>query len=67
MGYGRGGHHGWRHQFYATGLPRWARGSGVPQEAEMPVENEAQALRTQAEWLSEQLKAVQQRLGELER
>jgi hypothetical protein len=66
MGYG-GGRHGWRHQFYATGLPRWARGSGVPQELEVPAENEAQALRAQAEWLGEQLKAVQQRLDELDR
>lgn len=65
MGYGRGGRHGWRHWFYATGVPRWARTSGVPQGPEMPVENEAQALRAQAEWLSDQLEAVQQQLDEL--
>jgi hypothetical protein len=31
----------------------------------MPVEDEAQGLRAQAEWLGEQLKAVQQQLDEL--
>jgi hypothetical protein len=25
---GWGGGHGWRHRFYATGLPFWARGGG---------------------------------------
>ena len=67
MGHGGGGRRGWRHQFYATGLPRWARGSGIPQGIEVPAENEVQALRTQAEWLGEQLRTVQQRLDELER
>lgn len=29
-GWGRGGGHGWRHVYYATGVPGWARGGWVP-------------------------------------
>ena len=55
---GRG--RGWRNRFYATGLPRWAR--SAPQ---VTVEEETQALEDQAQWLNEQLEAIQGRLAEL--
>ena len=34
---GGGGGRGWRHQYYATGLPGWARGYGYPNPAVSPV------------------------------
>jgi len=76
---------GWRHRFYATGLPGWARygyapawgappasgyGPGYgpdygPYAAEPSREEEADALRQQAEWLKQQLDAIGQRIEEL--
>lgn len=61
---GRG--RGWRHRFYATGQPRWARpwdwGPVAPQ---MTKETETESLKAQAQWLGEQLEAIQSRLSEL--
>jgi hypothetical protein len=75
-GWGRG--RGWRHQYYATGVPGWARFGYAPAWGAPPApaygpygappssEQEAEFLRTQAEWLKEQLDAISQRITELE-
>jgi hypothetical protein len=63
--------------YYATGLPAWARYGGAPPPAWAPPsayppyagptgEQEAGFLRSQAEWLKEQLDAISQRIAELE-
>jgi hypothetical protein len=54
--FGRGCGSGWRNQFYATGLPRWARGA-----------NEAETLKKEADFLKEELKAIQDRIETLEK
>jgi len=74
-GWGGGGR-GWRHMYYATGLPGWARyGYGPawgappaygPYAPVMGKEQETQLLRGQAEALKQQLDAISQRLSELE-
>lgn len=80
MGWGRGGRggRGWRHWYHATGLPGWARfgqpaGWGAPPPAAYgpyaapPTrKQEADLLRTQAEWLQGQLDAISERIAELE-
>jgi hypothetical protein len=79
MGWGRGGGGGWgwRNRYYATGLPGWARFGyapawGAPPAAYGPYaapptgEQEAEFLKTQAEWLQQQLDAISQRITELE-
>jgi len=57
FGFGRGGTgRGWRHRFYATGIPGWV----------MPTpEQETTDLNAQAEWLKGQLDAIQKRIDEL--
>ena len=70
-GWGRGWR--WRHWAYATGLPGWARGYapawGAPPAygpwAPLSREQQTESLKTQAEWLKEQLDAVNQRIEEL--
>ena len=73
---GRGGR-GWRNGYYATGLPGRARFGGAPAWGAPPAygpyappppapEQEAQALRQQAEWLQGQMDAISKRLGEIE-
>ena len=70
-GAGRGGGHRWRHWYYATGLPRWARWGPPPVEAYGPAyaapsrQDEVEMLRNEAEWLKEQLDAINQRMDEL--
>jgi hypothetical protein len=54
--FGRGCRRGQRNQFYATGLPRWARGA-----------NEAEMLKEEAGFLKEELKAIQYRIEALEK
>ena len=54
--FGEGCGRGWRNQFYATGLPRWARGA-----------NEAEMLKDEAGFLKEELKAIQDRIETLEK
>jgi len=82
MGGGRGGGRGggwrWRNQYYATGLPGWARFGYAPAWGAPPAqaygpyaapptpEQETEFLKTQAEWLKEQLDAISQRVAELE-
>lgn len=75
-GWGRG--RGWRNMYYATGLPGWARYGYAPAWGAPPAvpygpygapptpEQEAELLRTQAEWLQQQLDAISQRITELE-
>lgn len=71
-GFGLGWGGGWRHRFYATGLPGWARfgcapawGYGPP--APPTPEQEADELKAQAEWLQEQLDAIHRRIEEIEK
>lgn len=85
-GYGPGGGgRGRRNWYYATGLPRWARGPGfsgpgAPPEqaygagygaysdapyAAPPKEQEIEMLKGEAQWLKEQLDAINERMGEL--
>jgi hypothetical protein len=75
MGFGRGhgawgrgfggGGRGWRHMFYATGLPGWARYSMPPQQEPDP-EMEKQALKSQADALQSELDAIKKRLSDIE-
>ena len=77
-GGGRGGGWRWRNQYYATGLPGWARFGYAPAWGAPPApaygpyaappapEQETEFLKTQAEWLKEQLDAISQRITELE-
>jgi len=52
----RGAGRGWRHRFYATGIPGW-----VPPTPEQ----EAADLKAQADLLKTQLDAIQKRIEEL--
>lgn len=77
-GFGRrGGGRGWRHWYYATGLPAWARGPMMMPSWGMgyypwaaaqgtPVD-ELTMLKEQSEMLAQQLEAVKERMAELER
>ena len=56
-----GGGHGWRHMFYATGLPGWMRASAAPTP-----EQELAMLKAQAEGLKNQLDAINQRMAAME-
>jgi hypothetical protein len=62
---GRGSRRGWRHTYYATGLPRWARSAAVgPTPAP---DQERTTLRSQVVGLRRLLEALLQRLGEIEK
>jgi hypothetical protein len=64
---GSSGGHGWRHRFWATGLPGWMRRNsyhGFRQE--MLPSSEKQLLKYQADILKSQLDMVKQRLNELD-
>lgn len=83
MGFGRGrgfggGGRGWRHWYYATGMPGWMRaGMGQP-FAQTPVgtgqtpawgaaqEQEVSMLKAQAESLNATLQSIQARLDEIQ-
>ncbi|HOG23940.1 MAG TPA: DUF5320 domain-containing protein [Candidatus Omnitrophota bacterium] len=58
------GGRGWRHRFYATGLPGWQRNS--PFQPVVERRDESASLREQADYLSAELEAVRARLSELE-
>jgi len=64
-GFGGGGR-GWRNMFYATGLPGWQRFGWPGSPAPMSPENEAAALKAQAEALQKQVEAITKRLAEIE-
>jgi len=79
MGRGGGRGHGWRHMYYATGLPGWARYGYAPARGAPPAaaynpygapptpEQETEFLKSQAEMLKEELDAISQRIAELEK
>jgi len=69
-----GGGRGWRHQYYATGLPGWARaGWGfapyaayeAPYAPSMTTEQEVELLREQAKYFNDALDDVKKRIDEL--
>ncbi|GAB4335500.1 MAG: DUF5320 domain-containing protein [Candidatus Abyssubacteria bacterium] len=69
-----GGGRGWRHWFYATGLPGWVRaGWGAapygpywwPPAPALTREQEMELLRQQAEYFNEALDDIKQRIDEL--
>jgi hypothetical protein len=66
FGYGRG----YRHMFWQTGLPRWARGRsgwGRPDlEPSYSRENEIPMLQEEAEALKDDLNAIEQRMRDLQ-
>jgi hypothetical protein len=60
---GFGGGRGWRNMFYATGMPGWLRGrftAPAPQE-------DVEMLKQQANWLKDQLDAINRRLQDLDK
>jgi hypothetical protein len=59
---GRGGGHGWRHWYYASGQPGWARAGYRPLSAEQ----ELARLKEESEWLSDRLESIDRRIKELE-
>ncbi len=74
---GRGRGRGWRHRYYATGMPYWARPGYAPMPgparaaygpygAPPTKEEQLEDLRAQAEWLGESLDAIRARIEELE-
>ncbi|MHB1417217.1 MAG: DUF5320 domain-containing protein [Chloroflexota bacterium] len=69
---GRGGGRGWRHQYYATGLPGWARAGyaagpwAAPYAGPPAPEQEAGFLRNEAEQLRAALTNIEKRLADLE-
>jgi hypothetical protein len=62
-GYARGGGYGWRHWYYATGMPGWMRAGYAP----LPTEDEIGDLKAQSEFLKKQLDAIHKRIEELEK
>jgi len=66
-GRGSGGGRGWRHMFYATGVPGWVRFGGYAAPYPKPdPDAEKQSLRSQAEALQEELDLIKKRLSEIE-
>ncbi len=67
----RGGGRGWRHWFYATGLPGWARaGYDYPVDfagAAPTAEQQREALKQQAQYLQDSLDAINKQIDELEK
>jgi len=63
----RGGGRGWRNQFFATGLPGWAR-AGYPESVAAPTaEQEKQTLKQEAQYLKDSLDSINKRIEELEK
>ena len=64
-GRGRGGR-GWRHRYYATGMPGWMRSGWGPVPPSVPnAGSEKEFLETQRQALQAQLDHVKARLDEL--
>ena len=62
----RGGGRGWRHWFYATGLPFWARFGGHATSQQQPDEElERQALKGRADALQSELDSIKKRISEI--
>lgn len=65
-GAGHAGGHGWRHRFWATGLPGWARSGeagashdGIDLAAERRIlERQAEALRSELEFITRRLSKI---------
>ena len=67
-GFGRGGGRGRRNQFFATGVPGWARaGNSAGFPAASTTEQEQQSLKQQAQHLQDSLDAVNKRIQELDK
>ncbi len=71
-----GGGRGWRNRYFATGVPGWGMAENFPAAAPVvpaaypPVstpEQERDALKQQAQYLSSSLDAIQKRLDALEK
>ena len=81
-GWGRGGGRGWRHWFYAAGLPGWQRaGMGLPAYGAPPAQavpyappfaapltrdQEMDALKGQAEYFEDALEGIKKRIEQLQ-
>lgn len=76
--YGRGGGRGWRHRYYATGVPGWAwfdnmaPGGGpyaypVPYAGDMTPKAETEMLREHSAALQRELKEIEERISTLEK
>jgi len=71
-GFGGSGR-GWRHRFYATGLPGWMRAGYAPVSGMVPSfaapskADQARVLKQQAELMEASLGEIKQRLAELEK
>jgi hypothetical protein len=78
-GRGRGGGRGWRHWFWATGVPGWLRAgygypvgplAGQPNASYPPqpvtAEQEIEFLKNQAEYLKDALDGITKRIEEIE-
>jgi hypothetical protein len=65
MGGGRG--RGYRHIYYETGLPRWARG-GYPEDRNDPARaaDDIESLKREADILEKRLKSIVDRIRECE-
>lgn len=63
---GRGMGRGWRNQFYATGVPGWARG-GFGFQGTLTGEQKKEMLKGQSEFLKAQLQDIQSELNTLEK
>jgi len=59
----RGGGRGWRHGYYAPGMPGWGWNEFQPITEEQELEN----LKNYASQLKNQLDAIQKRIDELEK
>ena len=77
-GSGMGGGRGWRHQYYATGVPGWARGYGYSNPVASPVfdmpaststvqAEELAYLKEQARYFKGALEDIEKRVNELQR
>lgn len=63
----RGWGRGWRHWFYATGVPGWRRPGEWPRYMPPTEEQELAFLKEEAKGLQEQLEAINRRIEELEK
>lgn len=69
-GFSRGAGRGWRHMYYATGLPGWQRGwypdPVYPPAQAVTKQQEIDALKSQADYFENALGEIKKRLVELE-